>query len=355
MLHNPWNRKTSGVRRLAAADPISRCSSNPTGVYFGFPMTKGAGVIESARRLARTSHNDEPTMTQRLQEPPRPLAPRRAVDASDVKLWHVEGVGEAARITGTFGTPRKLYPELVICVLEKGGIRANYRRATHALRSGTLILIQPGECAATEPIAEAGDTTRAVLHCSAEVLQNVAEEVAGRKIGAPFFPDLTTNDPQIASQFLKFQRMLEGPVSPLESSSRFRDVLVQIILRRASPPPKCRQTRREPVLVKRVREYLDEHYADSVSLEELARMVNLSPFHLNRVFRMEVGLPPHAYQTQVRVMRSKSLLAQGIAIDRAAVDVGFFDQSHFTNHFRRLMGYTPGIYRQHLPGFDREG
>jgi transcriptional regulator GlxA family with amidase domain len=99
-----------------------------------------------------------------------------------------------------------------------------------------------------------------------------------------------------------------------------------------------------------VREYLDAHYAENIDLGDLARIVNLSAFHLNRVFRTEVGLPPHAYQTQLRVTRGKSLLAQGVAIHTVAVDVGFFDQSHFTNHFTRLLGFTPGTYQQSLLG-----
>jgi AraC-like DNA-binding protein len=106
----------------------------------------------------------------------------------------------------------------------------------------------------------------------------------------------------------------------------------------------------ERALVRRVREYLDENYADNITLDHLAQMVNLSAFHLNRIFKSEVGLPPHAYQTQVRVMRGKSLLAQGMAIDQVAVEVGFFDQSHFTNHFKRLFTYTPGIYQKNILG-----
>lgn len=98
----------------------------------------------------------------------------------------------------------------------------------------------------------------------------------------------------------------------------------------------------------RVRDYLDAHYAANIPLDELARMVNVSAFHLNRVFRAEVGLPPHAYQMQVRVTRSKSLLAQGMSIDQVALEVGFYDQSHFTHHFKRLLGYTPGVYQESI-------
>src|SRR6185503_13257676 len=104
---------------------------------------------------------------------------------------------------------------------------------------------------------------------------------------------------------------------------------------RSSPTPTWRHMKPERALVGRVREYLHQNYAQNISLKELAGLANLSAFHLNRVFRTEVGLPPHAYQTQVRVLRSKSLLAQGVSINQTALAVGFFDQSHFTYHFKR--------------------
>jgi transcriptional regulator GlxA family with amidase domain len=92
---------------------------------------------------------------------------------------------------------------------------------------------------------------------------------------------------------------------------------------------KCAHHPRPPrvvvLAVRRVREYLHDNCSDNVSLDELAAIANLSLFHLNRVFRMEIGLPPHAYQTQLRVLRSRALLARGMAIDSVAVEVGFFD------------------------------
>ncbi|MFM2303350.1 MAG: hypothetical protein RLZZ135_759, partial [Cyanobacteriota bacterium] len=64
---------------------------------------------------------------------------------------------------------------------------------------------------------------------------------------------------------------------------------------------------------------------------------------LNRVFSQEVGVPPHAFLNQVRVWRAKAQLAKGIAISQVAVETGFYDQAHLTRHFKRLLGYTPGI------------
>lgn len=100
--------------------------------------------------------------------------------------------------------------------------------------------------------------------------------------------------------------------------------------------------------MQRVRDYLQDHWVDDVALEELARLVNLSTFHLNRLFSSTFGIPPHAYQVQVRVEHAKVLIAQGTPIRYVATQVGFFDQSHLSYHFKRLLGFTPGVYQRHI-------
>ena len=79
-------------------------------------------------------------------------------------------------------------------------------------------------------------------------------------------------------------------------------------------------------------------------LEELASLANLSPYHLARVFRDEIGMPPHAYQTQARLGRTRVLLLRGWPPARVAQETGFADQSHLTRRFKRLVGVTPGRY-----------
>jgi AraC-like DNA-binding protein len=59
--------------------------------------------------------------------------------------------------------------------------------------------------------------------------------------------------------------------------------------------------------------YLDDNYAEDVTLDGLAELAGLSPSHLARLFHTEVGMPPHAYQLQVRIARAKRLLLQGAA------------------------------------------
>lgn len=96
--------------------------------------------------------------------------------------------------------------------------------------------------------------------------------------------------------------------------------------------------------VRRAKEFLREQLAESVSLDELAAHAGLDKFHLCRAFRAQVGIPPHAYLTHLRVQRAKSLLAEGVRATDLAPRVGLYDQSQLTRHFRRIVGTTPGRY-----------
>lgn len=94
----------------------------------------------------------------------------------------------------------------------------------------------------------------------------------------------------------------------------------------------------------RVREYLDATSQRDVSLAELAVIAGVGEFHLSRSFRRAFGLPPHAYHLQRRINRARALLLDETPIAMVATRTGFADQAHFTRHFKRLVGVTPGRY-----------
>lgn len=96
--------------------------------------------------------------------------------------------------------------------------------------------------------------------------------------------------------------------------------------------------------VRRALGMMQEQLADPISLDELSKHAGLDKFHLCRAFRAEVGMPPHAYLTQLRIMRAKSLLASGTRPKDVAAQVGLYDQSQLNRHFRRLVGMTPGQF-----------
>jgi AraC family transcriptional regulator len=100
---------------------------------------------------------------------------------------------------------------------------------------------------------------------------------------------------------------------------------------------------------KQVRDYIEEHLDDNISLAKLAGLTRLSPFHFARAFKQTFELPPHRYLTIRRIERAKELLGQpDLSVTRIGVNVGFGDTSSFSAAFRRETGVTPTDFRRVL-------
>lgn len=93
--------------------------------------------------------------------------------------------------------------------------------------------------------------------------------------------------------------------------------------------------------IRRIMKYMEDNYMVALSLEDLAKEVNLSPFHFTRLFKQEVGMSPHAYVTQLRVNRAQDLILRGESLLGIAYELGFADQSHFSRTFLKLTGVSP--------------
>ena len=121
------------------------------------------------------------------------------------------------------------------------------------------------------------------------------------------------------------------------------------------PQPAVRRAALAPHRVNTVVAYIEEHAAETVGVKKLASVVNMSPFHFARMFKGALGVPPHAFITNVRMERAKRLLAtSNMSLREIATTVGYQTQAHFTGVFHKQVGTTPRTYRlstrgQNLP------
>lgn len=102
-----------------------------------------------------------------------------------------------------------------------------------------------------------------------------------------------------------------------------------------------------PTTLDLVKEYVETHLADDLSLTQLAAIAQISPNYFATQFKQSMGTTPHQYVIQRRIERAKQLIiGRRGTISEIANSVGFADQSHFTRHFKRLMGITPKKFWQ---------
>jgi AraC-like DNA-binding protein len=244
-----------------------------------------------------------------------------------------------------FSTPshQRLTQEyLLYCVQSgAGSFQCRNTRFNGQIVNGTFLMIEPGETW----ICSSKDCTFHSLFIDPAWLQQFAIEMLHREKSLPHFPSHALFDLSVGRAVRDLARGSQAAASRLQQEELLLHLFALLFLH-AEDTGVLPQLGREHPAVKRAKEYLQAHYAEEVALQELAGVVNMSPFHLARVFRQVVGLPPHAYQTQLRMARAKTLLAQGYDVSYVAHETGFFDQSHFTQQFKRLFFVTPGSYRK---------
>jgi AraC family transcriptional regulator len=115
----------------------------------------------------------------------------------------------------------------------------------------------------------------------------------------------------------------------------------------ASGPGASRTRRRVRDTVNAACQLLGLHLGDRLQLDDVAEAVNVSPFHLIRLFREVTGTTPHSYREQLRLRTACALLAEPDArLTDIAQRTGFFSHSHLTTRFTRSFGMSPSTARE---------
>lgn len=99
--------------------------------------------------------------------------------------------------------------------------------------------------------------------------------------------------------------------------------------------------------MEQIRDYIDRHYAEPISLRAIAENCHGSPYHLQRMFKRWSGMTPLEYIQSVRVRKAgEALVRTNLSILEIARSVGIPNPSYFTTLFKQSRGLTPGEYRQ---------
>jgi AraC family transcriptional regulator len=101
-----------------------------------------------------------------------------------------------------------------------------------------------------------------------------------------------------------------------------------------------------PFHIKLIRETIHENLSQKLTIEKLALMTDLSPFHFARMFKLSFGDSPSNYITKFRIDNVKHLLRKNLSLVDISLKTGFSQQSHMTQYFKKFTGLTPAAYRK---------
>jgi AraC-like DNA-binding protein len=111
-----------------------------------------------------------------------------------------------------------------------------------------------------------------------------------------------------------------------------------------------RQNHSEPPMISNARKFITEHYTEDLSLGQVAKAVNASPFYFCKMFKKITGINFTDFLSRVRIEHAKNLLLnQNLRVSEIAFEVGFQSLTHFNRVFKRIIGQSPSEYRSRLP------
>lgn len=238
---------------------------------------------------------------------------------------------------------RVLHETYVFCACRTAASEWRYRGRINFVGNGDVALFEPGEAHVLTARHKPSDF-KAVSIPSCEV-ENAAREMG--VLETPHFEAAQTQDPKFLAAAWRFSQAVESGDTLLRQQSLFAECL-SLLLAHAERKPRPFGRAWAPRAIERAKHYLQEKCCEAVTLDELAHVAGVSRFWLAHAFAKEVGLAPHAYQIHVRIARARALLSRGTPLAIAASELGFFDQSHFTRHFKRIMHVTPAEYARGL-------
>lgn len=249
---------------------------------------------------------------------------------------------EAYRLKGIVQPfPNHAHEYYVIGYMVAGERYLSCKNQEYILQAENMILFNPGDnhtCAQSgeEPLHYLG------MNISKSVMQSLVTEISDMQ-GLPYFTPNVILDKEVACYFQTLHECIMNGSGEFEKEE-ILFFMVSLLLKR------YHKVFEEHVLncekeIEVACTFMEEHFSENISLEQLCGLSNLSKSSLLRAFTKSKGMTPYRYLQSVRIGAAKKMLEQGASLIDASLKAGFADQSHFTKFFNMFIGLSPGTYR----------
>ena len=106
-------------------------------------------------------------------------------------------------------------------------------------------------------------------------------------------------------------------------------------------------TKEKNYIVERIKTYIEEHYAENLTLAELNALINSNEYYLSHVFKKVTGYSPQQYILRRRIGKAQCLLIYtDLPLTEISARVGYDDSNYFSRAFKKIIGMPPHVYRK---------
>jgi AraC-like DNA-binding protein len=218
--------------------------------------------------------------------------------------------------------------------VDDGVISYDLDRHRHGSTPPVVTILPPHVVHDGRPATSIGLRMR-VVYLEADVL---GENLIGPAVDRPIITDR-----QLRERLSAAHRLLVHPDDALAAETCLA-FIVERLQTHLDAPAGDRHRLPANALAEQLRALLDTRLTQSFTLASAGQRLGAHPAHLVRTFTQTFGVSPHAYVLGRRIELARQRLLEGQPSAEVAVGVGFHDQSHFTRHFKRHVGTTPGRY-----------
>ena len=230
--------------------------------------------------------------------------------------------------------PPHTHEAWTVFIVDEGAIRYDLE-ARHRGAAGARVTILPPHVVHDGRAATGDGFRKRVLYVGSDVL---GEDLIGRAVDDP-----DIEDPSLLRDLWSLHRVLGDPEETLAAETALAGVSLRL---RAHLGERTETAvdRPDDEIASELRDLLDEHLVERLTLADAGRLLHTSPAHLVRCYSRTFGIAPHRYLLARRIEAARRRLLDGEPVAQVAAGVGFHDQAHLTRHFKRHVGTTPASY-----------
>lgn len=244
---------------------------------------------------------------------------------------------ECSKVTAqNTGYPKHTHEEYVISANLRGYEHIWFDGRQQQVSAGQVTLYNPMTVQASEFFAEG--TAFISVHLDAQTLLSAFSE-ASSSHALPVLQEGALTDAALFAAITGLYQQLDTHTAE-EALLSLISELARLTRSAARPP--------EPARIEQLIRFMQANLNEPLELDDLCAVANLSRFHLVRSFKAAAQLPPMQYFQQLRLIEARKRLRSGEPSARIAADLGFFDQAHLSNAFRKVMGASPLGYSSML-------